>query len=391
MRKASLLAIAAVLCVNFAAFAKGKKITVNQEKIEVEDGVYAKFETTLGDILIELNTAKAPMTSASFVLLAEGTMPNVAEKYKGKAYFNGLTFHRVIPGFMIQGGDPDGNGQGGPGYEFPNEVSDSLRHHKGVISMANAGPGTNGSQFFITVAETYQLDGGYSVFGKVLAGQNVADSISKTPRNQQDKPNTPMVMNTVSIIRVGKTFEKWDAFAAFEAGKAAAEAAVLEAETRAMREAEEAKAKSEALRAELMLTYPAAKTSASGLMYVIETVGNGPKPTNGEMVNVHYAGYFTDGTLFDSSVKAIAEANGQYNPQREPYAPMAVQYGPEAQLITGFKEGVSLLNVGGKAKIIIPPGLAYGDRGAGGIIPPYAWLIFDIELVSVADKTENNK
>jgi peptidylprolyl isomerase len=388
MKKSSLLAIIAMLLVNVLAFGKGKKIEVNGEKVVVEEGIYAKLETTLGDILIELNTSMAPMTSASFVLLAEGTMPLVSEKYQGKPYFNGLTFHRVIPEFMIQGGDPDGNGQGGPGYQFPNEVSDSLTHNKGVISMANAGPGTNGSQFFITVAETHQLDGGYSVFGKVLAGQNVADSISKVERNKQDKPNTPVIMNTVSIIRIGKTFKKWDAYAVFEAGKSAAEAAKLEEEARKVREEEEAKAKSEALRAELMLTYPTAKTSPTGLLYIIEKVGDGTKPTNGEMVNVHYAGYFADGRLFDSSIKAIAEANNQYNPQREPYDPMAVPYGPEASLIPGFKEGVAMLNVGGKAKIIIPPSLAYGERGAGGIIPPHAWLIFDIELVSIVEKSE---
>ena len=385
MKKIGILLLAALGFFQISTQAKGKKIEVNGNKIVLEEGIYAKFETTLGEILVALNTDKAPMTSANFIMLAEGNMPNVSEKYKGKAYFNGLTFHRVIPNFMIQGGDPEGNGQGGPGYQFPNEIHDSLTHDKGVISMANAGPNTNGSQFFITVAETKRLDGGYSVFGKVLAGQNVADSISNVARNGQDKPNTAVVMNVVSIIRVGKTYKKWDAFGAFEAGKAAFEAKQLEEEARAKKEAEEAKAKSEALRADLMLQYPNAKTSGSGLMYIIETVGEGLKPNDGQEVNVHYAGYFVDGKMFDTSIKSLSEANGMYNAAREPYAPMPVAYGPSARLIPGFKEGVALLNVGGKAKIIIPPSLGYGAQGAGGVIPPNTWLIFDIEIVGITE------
>jgi FKBP-type peptidyl-prolyl cis-trans isomerase len=277
---------------------------------------------------------------------------------------------------MIQGGDPEGNGMGGPGYEFPNEIHADLVHKKGVISMANAGPNTNGSQFFITVAETSFLNGNYSVFGTVLEGQEVADAISKVERSAEDRPNEPVIMTKVEIIRVGKNFLKWDAVAAFNKGRADFEARQMQIK----KEAEEAKAMQEAF---VLSKYPNATISSTGLRYIVHDIGSGRKPNNGEIVAVHYAGYFLDGKLFDSSIKAIAEANEQYNPQREPYAPMEVPYGPSAQLIPGFKEGMMLLNVGGKATLIIPPSLAYGERGAGGVIPPNAWLIFDIELVSV--------
>ncbi len=383
MKKTGLLAVVAMAVLTLTSC--DSKVEVNGEKIELADGIYAKFESTLGDILIELNTEKAPMTAANFILLAEGKMPNVADSLKDKPYFDGLIFHRVIPGFMIQSGDPAATGMGGPGYAFPNEVSEELTHEKGVISMANSGPNTNGSQFFITVEATPQLNGGYSVFGKVLEGQSIADSISNVERDETDKPKTTVTINAVTIIRVGKEFKDWDALAAFDAGKAKFESDQKVAQEEAMKAAEEARLKSEAFAAEIATKYPNAKTSESGLIYIVETVGKGAKPKNGDMVNVHYAGYFADGRLFDTSIKSLAQATeGMYNPQREPYDPMAVPYGPDAQMIPGFKEGMMLLNIGGKAKIILPPSLAYGEQGAGGMIPPYAWLIFDIELVSIA-------
>jgi len=386
MRKTGLFAILAIAALSFTSCST--KVEINGEKIELADGIYAKFQTTNGDILVELNTEKAPMTSANFILLAEGKMPNVADSLVGKPFYDGLTFHRVIPGFMIQGGDPAGNGSGGPGYQFPNEISEDLSHDKGVISMANSGPNTNGSQFFITVENTPQLNGGYSVFGKVIEGQSVADSISMVEVEPGDKPVEEVAMTAVTIIRVGSEYKKWDALAAFEAGKADFEVAQQEEMERRVEAEEQARIQSEAYRTELATKYPTAVTTESGLMYVLETVGNGKKPNNGDMVNVHYAGYFADGMMFDTSIKSLAEANDQYNPQCEPYDPMPIPYGPEAQLIPGFREGVSLLNVGGKAKIIIPPGLAYGAQGAGGVIPPHAWLIFDIELVSIVEKSE---
>jgi peptidyl-prolyl cis-trans isomerase A (cyclophilin A) len=349
-------------------------LKINGESVTLEEGIYAKIETTEGDILIKFETENAPMTSANFIMLAEGTHPDVSEDYKGKKYFDGLTFHRCMKDFMIQGGDPMGTGMGGPGYQFPNEVSENLKHNKGVVSMANSGPHTNGSQFFITVADVNFLDGGYSVFASVIAGLEIAEKITELPQDAQNKPDADVVMKKVTIIRKGADFKNWDAEAAFNKGKEDFEAAQ-------MRKAEEAVEAAKAQVGMIAEKYPTAITSPSGLRYIIQEVGKGKKPADGDMVDVHYAGYFLDGTLFDTSIEKIAKENGLAEQQvgRE-YIPMPVKYGPEAQLIPGFVEGMSLLNIGGKATIIIPPGLAYGDRD-NGPIPANSWLIFDIELV----------
>lgn len=372
MKKTTILSLAFAGLAGFMA--QAQTLNINGEKLKVEPGIYAQFNTTVGQILVKMETEKAPMTSGNFIALAEAKMPYVKESLKGKKYFDGLSFHRVINDFMIQGGDPDGNGMGGPGYEFPNETSPELTHEKGVISMANAGPNTNGSQFFITVAETHFLDGNYSVFGKVIAGQWVADSISKTPRNSQDKPNTPMVMNQVVIHRVGKDFKKWDAVAAFDKGKIDFETA----KKRAQQEAEAILTKN----LETINSYVNQATETeSGLKYVILDTGNGPKPEEGAMVNINYAGYLMDGKLFDTSWPEVAKANNIYNAQR-PYGPLHMPYSMNAGLITGFKEGMLLINKGGRVAVIIPPALGYGAQGAGGVIPPNATLVFEIELVN---------
>jgi len=346
-------------------------VIVNGDSIsDLQNGLYTKFETNKGDILVKLNTEKAPLTSANFVALAEGNHPAVSEQYKGKPFYDGLTFHRVIPNFMIQGGDPQGNGMGGPGYKFDNETSPELSHEKGVISMANSGPNTNGSQFFITVANTKQLDGSYNVFGKVVAGQAVADSISAVPRNNRDKPNEPVIMETVKIIRIGKEAKDFDAPAVFnqvQEEKAAAEA--------------EAKAEEQAKIEELTAN---AQKTASGLYYEVLEKGEGPKPEQGQTVLTNYAGYLVDGTLFDSSIEEVAKAGGKYNPQRT-YEPFPVQVGPQARVIQGWKEALSMMQVGDKWKLIIPPNLGYGSRGAGGVIPPDAWLVFEVEMVKIKE------
>ncbi len=346
-------------------------VIVNGDSIsDLQNGLYTKFETNKGDILVKLNTEKAPLTSANFVALAEGNHPAVSEQYKGKPFYDGLTFHRVIPNFMIQGGDPQGNGMGGPGYKFDNETSPELSHEKGVISMANSGPNTNGSQFFITVANTKQLDGSYNVFGKVVAGQAVADSISAVPRNNRDKPNEPVIMETVKIIRIGKEAKDFDAPAVFnqvQEEKAAAEA--------------EAKAEEQAKIEELTAN---AQKTASGLYYEVLEKGEGPKPEQGQTVLTNYAGYLVDGTLFDSSIEEVAKAGGKYNPQRT-YEPFPVQVGPQARVIQGWKEALSMMQVGDKWKLIIPPNLGYGSRGAGGVIPPDAWLVFEVEMVKIQE------
>ena len=169
-------------------------------------GEYAEFETSMGTIVCQLFPASAPETVANFVGLAEGTKsfidPRTGTSVK-RPFFDGLIFHRVIKDFMIQGGDPLGNGTGGPGYQFKNEVDPSLHFDKkGVLAMANAGPDTNGSQFFITVAPTTWLDGSYSIFGQVVSGQDVADRISQVPTGKNDRPITPVTILHVKIVRV---------------------------------------------------------------------------------------------------------------------------------------------------------------------------------------------
>lgn len=181
-----------------------------------EDGIYAYIQTNYGDIVGKLAMKDAPLTTANFVGLAEGTITNTARPL-GVPYYDSLIFHRVIPNFMIQGGDPNGTGSGGPGYKFKNETSKNLKHDKpGIFSMANSGPNTNGSQFFITHKATPWLDGGYNIFGHVILGQQYVNQIGNLPRNRSDRPNDPVIMKKVSIIRVGQKAKDFDAKVTFE-------------------------------------------------------------------------------------------------------------------------------------------------------------------------------
>lgn len=171
-----------------------------------DPGLYAILETSQGDIVAKLFEKETPKTVANFVGLAEGskefTDPKSGQKAK-RPFFDGLTFHRVIPSFMIQGGCPLGTGTGGPGYRFEDEFHKSLRHDKaGKLSMANSGPNTNGSQFFVTVAATPWLDNRHSIFGEVIEGQDVANKISEVSRDSSDRPRTPVILKHVRIERV---------------------------------------------------------------------------------------------------------------------------------------------------------------------------------------------
>jgi len=344
-------------------------VVINGEEQELSDGVYAHINTTLGDILIQLETEKAPLTSANFVALAEGNHPEASAEFTGKPFYDGLIFHRVIPNFMIQGGDPQGTGMGGPGYQFDQEIDKSLSHKKGVISMANSGPNTNGSQFFITVAAPTHLDGGYNVFGSVVAGQEVADAIANVDRNRSDRPDVDVVMNTVRIIRKGalKDYNAPEAWNAAKQAKAAAQA--------------EAEAEEQAMIEELTQGMERTET---GLYYQVLNAGNGPKPDASQTVLMNYSGYLVDGTLFDSSIEEVAKEGGRYNPGRT-YEPFPVAASRNAQVIQGWREALVRMRVGDKWKLVISPEMGYGARGAGNLIPPNAWLVFEVEMVSIQE------
>lgn len=307
----------------------------------MKDGLYAKFSTPKGAILLSLTYAETPGTVGNFVGLAEGTIKNDVQA-DGTPYYNGLKFHRVIEEFMVQGGCPQGSGVGGPGYQFNDEFHPDLKHDKpGILSMANAGPGTNGSQFFITHIATPWLDGKHTVFGSVVEGQEVVDAIV-----QND------TIDTLEIIRVGQeaeAFDAADAFTNFEANR--------------LKAIEEQKKAQEAALASVTAGYD---KTASGLFYKIETPGTGATPSQGQNVSVHYKGSLLDGTVFDSSYKRNAPID----------FPLGV-----GQVIKGWDEGIALLYKGAKATFIIPADLGYGSAGAGGVIPPDATLRFEVELV----------
>ena len=308
---------------------------------KMQDGLYAKFTTSKGEIIVSLTYDKTPGTVGNFVALAEGTQEN-KEKPAGIPYYDGLNFHRVIPDFMIQGGCPQGSGMGGPGYQFADEFHPELRHNKaGVLSMANAGPGTNGSQFFITHVATPWLDDKHTVFGFVQEGQDVVDGIA-----QGD------TLEKLEILRVGSAAEAFDAVASYNN---------LEADLRKRMEEEKAK-QAKAMEG---ITEGFTQTE-SGLFYLIDADGEGDKPEKGNSVKVHYKGELLDGTVFDSSFK-----------RNEPIE-FSLGVG---QVIPGWDEGIALLNKGAKATFIIPSDLAYGAAGAGGVIPPNATLKFVVELV----------
>ena len=309
------------------------------------DGMYAKFETAKGDIYCALEFKKTPMTVANFVGLAEGAIKNTA-KAEGVPYYDSLKFHRVIPNFMIQGGCPLGTGTGDPGYKFGDEFDETLKHTgPGILSMANAGPGTNGSQFFITHVKTEWLDGKHSVFGHVIQGQSVVDSI---------KGND--VLKHLVILRKGKEAEAFDAAKVFE----------FEKTNYAAKAEAKAKAEQEKMDKVLNETYGSAKTTASGLRYIIEKEGEGEAPKATSSVTVHYTGYLLNGSKFDSSIDRGQPATFGLN-----------------QVIPGWTEGLQLLKPGGKAKLIIPANLGYGANGYPPVIPPNSWLVFDVELIKV--------
>ena len=309
----------------------------------MENGIFAKFNTSKGTIVVKLEHELTPGTVGNFVALAEGNLENKI-KPQGAPYYDGLSFHRVIPDFMIQGGCPQGTGTGAPGYKFDDEFHPSLKHDRpGILAMANSGPGTNGSQFYITHVPTSWLDGKHTVFGHVIEGQDIVDAVA-----QGD------MLEKLEIVRVGDVANNWnaiEAFRTFEGSRAKRESA----------ERAEAEAKMEQLAAGFEKT-------ESGLRYKMIQKGDGKKAQNGKTVSVHYEGSLENGKVFDSSY-----------PRKKP---IEFRLG-EGNVIEGWDEGIALLQVGDKARFVIPSHLGYGSRGAGGAIPPNATLIFDVELMEV--------
>ena len=378
-----------LLCIAFLAFFTIQAQEASKKPVKkptptvakpavVEEGIFATISTNKGDITLKLEYSKAPVTVANFISLAEGKNSLVTDpNLKAKPFYDGLKFHRVIDNFMIQTGDPTGTGAGGTGYSFKDEFLADLKFDKGgILAMANSGPATNASQFFITHKDTPWLNGKHTIFGHVTAGMNVVNNIT-----QGD------VMTKVTIVRKGALAKKFDAAKVFsdyyndKEGDAKKQAALAE------EAAKNEKAKYAPVIAKKLAYFAAMKaaatTTASGLTYKIVKTGTGIKPVDGATFYFHYAGYFEDGTLFDSSFEDVCKEYGTYDPNRamqNGYNPFPFQAGKKDGMIPGFIEGLSLINYGDKAILFLPPALGYGERGAGGVIPPNANLIFEIEM-----------
>lgn len=341
----------------------------------LKDGLYAKIETSKGVILLQLEYEKAPVTVANFVSLAEGKNPFVSEDLKGKPLYDGLKFHRVIPNFMIQGGDPLGDGSGDAGYNFRDEFTD-LKHDKpGVLSMANSGPNTNSCQFFITHVETPWLDGRHTIFGQVVEGMDVVNAIV-----QDD------MINKITIIRKGEAVKKFDAVKIFSDNfKSEPESkeknALIDSQNAKLYEQKYSK-----IKAQKVLYFSNLEKSAtklpSGLIYKIIKTSTSEKPREGSTVYIDYSGFLKDGSLFDSSIPTVTKQFGTFDEQRamqHGYTALPYEMGSN-QMIPGFVEGLGKMKLGEKAVFFIPSKLGYGEQGAGKVIPPNADLIFEVEL-----------
>lgn len=340
-KKIIFIALFSLLILSFGGC---KPMSKSIKAIEGKDGLFAIMETSNGDIVLELYYKETPLTVTNFVGLAEGTL----DAAKGKPFYNGLKFHRVISvangdgqDFMIQGGDPKGNGTGGPGYKFADEIVDSLTFSKsGVLAMANSGSDTNGSQFFITIAPTTWLNGKHTIFGKVVDGQKVVNTMKQGA-----------TINAVTIVRNGAEAK------AFKATQA--DFNKLEKDASAK--------KVEQFNKQVESFAPNATKTADGIFFTTKTEGSGNKCGKGKKVAVHYTGYLMDGTVFDSSI-----SRGE-----------TLDFNTGAgQMISGFDVMVQDMKVGEKRTFVLPPEMAYGSRGAGGVIPGGAYIVFDVQLIS---------
>jgi cyclophilin family peptidyl-prolyl cis-trans isomerase len=359
-----------IICLFFVVIA-ATFTSCKDDHSKLADGLYAEIETSKGIILLELEYQKAPITVANFVTLAEGTNTLVTQDYKGKPFFDGLKFHRVVPDFVIQGGDPLGNGSGDAGYNFIDEITDLNFDEGGTLAMANSGPGTNSCQFFITHVATPNLYGKHTVFGHVIEnGMEVVNAIV-----QDD------AINSISIIRKGEAAKKFNAVKVFtdyfnKSGNPQKAATQVNAEN-----VKKATTDKLAFFAEKKAS---ATKSSTGLLYNVYEKGAGRKSANGTTVFIAYSGFLEDGTLFDSSDVELSKAFGKFNPQKEAqnmYQPLPYTIGSKGGFVPGFEEGLSKMNVGDKAVIFIPSNLGYGENGAGNVIPPNANIIFEVQML----------
>lgn len=335
----------------------------------LDEGIYAQMKTNKGNILMKFTEDKTPNTVANFISLAEGKNKFVSDNFKNKKFYNGIIFHRVIKDFMIQAGDPTASGSGGPGYKFNDEITDLKHDGPGILSMANAGKNTNGSQFFITHKETPWLDGKHTVFGKVIEGLNVVDSIQ-----QND------TIHDVKIIRIGSNAKNFNASKIFSNYFTNLEKMNVEIEEKREIKRLDKIEKFENLRQNV-------KKTPSGLSYIITKNGNGPKVSSTNKAKAHYAVYFENGNLLDTSMLEVAESLFLVNEQKKAagaYSPITCDISPEAQMITGFKEGLKFLREGDEAFLFLPYQLAYGEKGVRGI-PEKSNLIFEVKIVEVID------
>ena len=323
------------------SFGGCKPMDKNLNVIEGKEGLFAALETEKGTIVLELYYKKVPLTVTNFVGLAEGTL----DAAKGKPFYNGLKFHRVISDFMIQGGDPLGNGTGGPGYKFADEFVEGYVFDKpGKLAMANSGPDTNGSQFFITHVPTGWLNNKHTIFGEVLAGQDVVNKVA-----QGD------TIKKLTIIRQGEDAKN------FLASQEKFDSLVAEIE----------KKNKEAKEKELADITKGCTKTPNGIYYQILKNGNGKEAGKGKTVTVEYKGYLVNGSVFDGSAKLL---KGGHEPLDFVTA--------AGQMIPGFDLMVQEMKVGELRKMVLPPEMAYGVRGYPPVIPGNAYICFDVELVS---------
>jgi len=387
-------------------------ISCQERYPDLEDGLYAEIVTSKDTMVAKLFFEKVPVTVANFVALAEGTHPLVKEEYKGKRFYDSITFHRVMNNFMIQAGDPTATGSGDAGYKFEDEYREDLKHNKaGILSMANSGPmATNGSQFFITEKPTPWLDaygqdgnlkdcnnpriGCHTVFGELVKGIEVQNAISDVKVGAGSKPIEDVIITKVNIIRKGAAAKKFDAAKVFTEELPKLKEKTAEAEAEKLKKAEEtkkeAKAKAEIAKIEFLKKNEELKgrkiESPTGMAMIFTHESKGVTPKSTERVNIDCAGYLENGELFWTTLKEVAQKNGKYDERQDKgggYKPFNMPYNETAGLIAGFREAMLNMKIGDKARVFIPYYLGYGEQGSPPVIPGGANLIFDIELVSI--------